>query len=101
MSIDESVDIIFDLIDNIMPGIIGFFSGIVVTTKKNITEYAEYYRRNAKLVKLFYMLFIILHLAFVFFIQDKRVISSNIYIKIASAVVNLIIFLYTSIKTFK
>ena len=101
MSIDESVDMIFDLIDNIMPGIIGFFSGIVVTTKKNITEYAEYYRRNAKLVKLFYMLFIILHLAFVFFIQDKRVISSNIYIKIASAVVNLIIFLYTSIKTFK
>ena len=101
MSIDESVDIIFDLIDNIMPGIIGFFSGIVVTTKKNITEYAEYYSRNAKLVKLFYMLFIILHLAFVFFIQDKRVISSNIYIKIASAVVNLIIFLYTSIKTFK
>jgi hypothetical protein len=101
MSIDGTVDMIFDIIDNIMPGIIGFFSGIVVTTKKNITEYANYYKRNAKLVKLFYMLFIILHLAFVYFIQDKRVISSNIYIKIASAVINLIIFLYTSIKTFK
>ena len=57
MSIDESIDSVFDIIDNIMPGIVGFFSGIVVTTKKNVTEYANYYRRNAHLVKLFYLLF--------------------------------------------
>lgn len=101
MDADKIVDIVFDVIDNIMPGIIGFFSGIVVTTKKNMTDYANYYKRNSKLVKLFYLLFIILHLAFVYFIQDKRIISSNIYIKIASAVFNFIIFLYTSIKTFK
>lgn len=101
MEIDEIIDNIFDVVDNIMPGIIGFFSGIVVTTKKNITEYANYYRRNSKLVKFFYLLFVILHLFFVYFVQDKRVISSSIYVKIASAIFNLIIFLYTSIKTFK
>ena len=101
MSIDESIDSVFDIIDSIMPGIIGFFSGIVVTTKKNITEYANYYRRNAQLVKLFYLLFAILHLAFVYFIQDKRIISSSIYVKAASAIINLVIFLYTSVKTFK
>ena len=96
----NNTDIFFDVIDNIMPGIIGYFTGIVVTTKKNLKTYGNYYKRNAKYVKLFYLLFILLHLAFVYFIQRKRVISSNIYVKIASSVFNLMIFLYTSIKTF-
>ena len=28
------IDTIFDTIDNIMPGIIGFFSGVVISSKK-------------------------------------------------------------------
>ena len=101
MSIDQILDNIFDFVDNIMPGIIGFFSGVVITTKKNVTDYANYYRKNSKIVKMFYLLFVIIHLSFIYFVQDKRIVSSSIYIKIASAILNLIIFFYTSIKTFK
>ena len=101
MEPDKLVDLLFDFIDNVMPGIIGLFSGIVVTTKRKITDYAAYYRRNAKIVKFFYLIFAVLHLLFVYFVQDKRVIESSIYTKIASATINLLIFAYTSIKTFK
>ena len=59
MSIDQILDNIFDFVDNIMPGIIGFFSGFVITTKKNVTDYANYYRKNSKIVKMFYLLFVI------------------------------------------
>ena len=101
MELDKIVDLIFDFIDNIMPGIIGLFSGIVVTTKRKMTDYASYYRRNAKIVKFFYLFFAVLHILFVYFIQNKRVIESSVYTKIASATINLFIFAYTSIKTFK
>jgi len=99
MELNDIIDLIFDFVDNIMPGIISLFSGAVVTTKNKVKKFTQIYKKYSKLIQFLYLIFVILHLSFIFFIQNKRVIESSIYIKIAAVLFNLLIFTYTTMKS--
>ena len=94
------IDTIFDTVDNIMPGIIGYFSGVVISSKKKLKKYIKYYEATNIFIKWFYTLFTFLYLIYIYKYLGKRVIESNIYIKIVSALFNVIILFCSSIKIF-
>ena len=94
------IDTIFDTIDNIMPGIIGFFSGVVISSKKKLKNYVKYYKYVNLAVKWFYSIFTLLYLLFIYKYLGKRVVESSIYVKIISAIFNMFLLFYSSIKVF-
>tara|TARA_Y100000385_G_C12536768_1_gene401976 strand:+ start:123 stop:407 length:285 start_codon:yes stop_codon:yes gene_type:complete len=92
----DIVDSGLDLVDNIMPGVIGYFSGIVTKSKKKLEEFKSLGLR----VKFCYFLFTFLYLLFILVIQGKNVIESSIYIKLISALFNVSVLAYGSLKSF-
>jgi hypothetical protein len=94
------IDTIFDTIDNIMPGIIGFFSGVVISSKKRLKKYVNYYKSVNIGIRWFYAIFTLLYLIYIYKYLGKRVVESNIYIKLLAALFNITMLFYSSVKIF-
>lgn len=92
-------DIILDFIDNLLPGLIGYFSRIIYSTKNNIKGYTDYYKIKSSYIKLFYLIFIMIYLLFIFYIQKKTTIESSIYLKMISTIFNICLLTYSSINS--
>ena len=92
------IDTVFDIIDNIMPGIIGFFSGVVISSKKRLKKYVNYYNSVNVAIRWFYSIFTLFYLLYMYNYLGKRIIESNIYIKLLTALFNITMLFYSSIK---
>ena len=90
------INTILDTIDNCTTGITAIFGGLVITTKSKVKSVDEHYQTHRDKLKLFYAIFIILYLLYVFFVLQKRVIESNIYVKILTAIFNICAIIYSS-----
>ena len=98
METENFLELLFDTLDNIMPGIIGFFSGVVVSSKKKFKKYTQYYQSINIFIKWFYAIFSLLYLIYLYNFLEKRVIESNIYIKIISGIFNVVMLFSSKIK---
>uniref|UniRef100_A0A6C0IYA7 Uncharacterized protein n=1 Tax=viral metagenome TaxID=1070528 RepID=A0A6C0IYA7_9ZZZZ len=92
------LQLIFDTVDNIMPGIIGFFSGVVVSSKKRFKKYTKYYQSINVFIKWFYTIFTLLYLIYLYKYIGKMVIESSIYTKLLSAAFNVIMLFSSKIR---
>jgi hypothetical protein len=89
----ETLDPILDFIDQIIPGIVGYFSGIVVTTKERWERNKKTYITTRNYAKLGYFLFSLGYLLFVYYALGKRTVESNIVLKMVTTLFNLTLFI--------
>ena len=68
---------VLDIIDNLMPGLIGYQEGI-----------------NTKSLKWFYCIFTLLYLSYIYFYLGKTQEESSIYVKFGALLLNISLLIY-------
>ena len=87
------------ILDLLMPGLIAYMSGLIITNRKNLLEYGERYNKISVRFKVFYIFFSIVFLLVMFFMMNKKY-EVGFLLKLITTIFNIITTLYTTVQVF-
>ena len=84
----DYVDTVFDVLDGLAPGLISFFG-----------EGMEYFKKHRTTFRMIYLTVSLCMVLFTIFIRKQGFVKTNVYLKIGTIVMNLLLMIYTHAKS--